>query len=546
MIKKLCYSLIIVAVFSRVDAEQSLTVSFEKTNSWENGYQGNVNIKNLSNKPITWEVSFNIAEQQRINLWNAESKIEGTQVQVTPPHWEKELHPDRSAQFGFVVTGPGFTEPQNLTIKDISSSEEPARTIENKSSYITEPITRPIQIPEQSTSCSIPEQSTSSSKKLVGYFPNWFLYEKKNIQSFEASKIEANYLTHINYAFVKPYTTDSSGNVISYKVSLTDPWADTDHGPISQDLNVGGHIGQLYELKKRYPHLKTLVSVGGWTIWREGFPAAKFSTLAADANLRKEFIDSLIALAEQYKFDGIDLDWEYPGHVGNGGKPEDKENFTILIEELSAAAKSKNLLLTIAAPAGPSNIANMEIEKIIPYLDWINLMSYDFHGPWGGSDNEVTNHNAPLYATLHGNHEFNVDSAVDTYLKLGVPREKLVVGLPLYGRTYSGVESTTDGLYSPYTGPGPGMDENEPGMLLYYHIMNEYLPNYSKGWDDRAKVPYLFNKNSKVFITYDDARSLEEKANYIKEKDLGGAMLWSLANNPKQWEIIEQIQHNLT
>jgi chitinase len=155
----------------------------------------------------------------------------------------------------------------------------------------------------------------------------------------------------------------------------------------------------LSDLKLQYPNLKTFISIGGWTIWKEGPPAAKFSKLCADSKLRAEFISSVIEFCIKYNFDGIDIDYEYPGFVKNGGNPEpdfDKNNFTLLLKEFDEIIKNKDvlrvfyvqagkepkdeLLLTIAAPAGPSHMANIDFEKIIAYVDWINVMAYDFHG----------------------------------------------------------------------------------------------------------------------------------------------------------------------
>lgn len=405
-------------------------------------------------------------------------------------------------------------------------------------------------------------QAQDSHYKFVGYYPNWYIYPKPGSESFKPNDIKAHMLTHINYAFAKPYTTNNATErkVISYETSLTDPWADIDYDKPwdSKDPNAYfGNFGQLRELKTKNPHLKTLLSIGGWSIWQEGMPKEKFAILAADPKLRKEFIDSAIKLCAKYDFDGLDIDWEYPGKT-------DKDNFILLIKELSAATKNSaklatiyreegktpksTLLLTIAAPAGPVNIENMSIDKIYPYLDWINLMTYDYNGSW----DTITNHNAPLHAPAQGNKDFDIESTVRIYKGLGVPSDKLVLGMALYGRSFAGVQPNNEGgLFSTFKGPGLATFSEELGMILYHTIKNKYLPpapesaGFKRYWDNKAKVPYLFNAQTGDFISYDDPESFELKAKFLKEQGLGGAMFWVLAKEEPQWQLINVVRKTL-
>src|SRR5690606_7978501 len=146
------------------------------------------------------------------------------------------------------------------------------------------------------------------------------------------------------------------------------------------------------------PELKTLVSVGGWTL------SDTFSQLAEKQETRENFARECVRFCKQYGFDGVDIDWEYPNYAEHNGRPIGTVNCTLLLEECQRALKAENppLLLTIAAPAGPWHYANIEVDKIHQHLDWINLMCYDFHGPWGGSSDNVTNHHSGLYATQEG------------------------------------------------------------------------------------------------------------------------------------------------
>ncbi len=360
--------------------------------------------------------------------------------------------------------------------------------------------------------------------------------------SFKPESIAADKVTHINYAFAK---IDVNGNI-----SLTDSWADVEY---RDDWNTQkpywGNFRQLYDLKQDHPQLKVLISIGGWTLSNE------FSPMAASAQARANFVQQCIEFCETYDcFDGVDIDWEYPCFSAHNGQPEDKENFTKLLQELYAALKAHDppLLLTIAAPAGNWHYENIELEKIHQYLDWINLMTYDFHGAWGGSEDSVTNHQAPLYAALYGSDKSNVDSAVQGYLAKGVPAEKLVVGLPLYGRSYAGAVSTADGLYSAYSGIGSGTTA-EQGVRFFSDIKNNLLSEYTMYWDVDCRVPYLHNENPQSplfgeFICYDDEVSIEEKCVYVKENQLGGVMVWELGLDTwatGNWDAVSVMEEEL-
>lgn len=353
----------------------------------------------------------------------------------------------------------------------------------------------------------------SEGFKIIGYYPNWGMYRNP---SFKPKDINPNLVTHINYAFAK---VDTLGNII-----LFDPWSDTDYRTDwTKEKPYHGNFRELYELKQKYPHLKTLISLGGWTL------SDTFSELADSSAARSNLAKNIVSFCKKYDFDGVDIDWEYPCFDVHSGRPQDKHNFTLLLKEIYTAAKNQSpkLLVTIAAPAGPWHYSNIEVDQIHHYLDWINLMTYDMHGPWADSDNTVTNHQSALYPTTIGNDELNVTSAVLYYLKNGTPAKKLVVGMPLYGRVFANVQSTEDGVYSPYNGPGKGTTE-EIGMRFFYDIKQNLLSSYDLYWDEQAMVPYLFNRYNKEFITFDNEESLRLKCKLIKELNLGGAMVWEL------------------
>lgn len=380
-----------------------------------------------------------------------------------------------------------------------------------------------------SVSVTVTQQPHNTSHKVIGYYTNWAIYRSPG---FYPKDINANLVTHINYAFLR---SDSAGNV-----TLFDSWADVEY---RSDWNTQkpywGNFRQLYDLKQQYPHLKTLISVGGWTL------SDTFSAMASNAAARANFIRQCIQMCEKYNFDGIDLDWEYPGFVDHNGHPEDKQNFTLLLQELYQAAKAHSpaLLVTIAAPAGSNHYLNMEVSIIHQYLDWINLMTYDFAGPLPGWS-PVTNHHAPLHQPAQGEAQWNVADAVAYYLSQGVPSEKLVVGIPLYGRSFANVQSTTDGLFAAYNGAGQGTT-SEAGVRFFSDIKNNLLKTYKRYWDNKAQAPYLFNPALREFVTYDDEESITLKTEFIKQNNLGGAMVWELGLDTIQWHAMSALNNGL-
>lgn len=375
--------------------------------------------------------------------------------------------------------------------------------------------------------CTLEGRENEPKYKIVGYYPNWAIYRTP---SFKPQDINFDLVTHINYAFAK---VDVKGNI-----QLFDPWADIDYrSDWNTERPFWGNFKEFSDLKKKHPHIKTLISIGGWTL------SDTFSDLANNSKARANFAKNAVEFCQKYQFDGIDIDWEYPGFAEHQGHSYDKENFTLLLAALHEAAKAQTpaLLVTIAAPGGPWHYHNIEVEKIHHYLDWINLMTYDLHGPWGDSDNKVTNHHAALYPPAEGNPELSVYSAVKYYLEQGVPSDKVVLGMPLYGRVFA----NSNGLHSPYKDAGSGTTQ-EIGMRFFYDIKQNLLTTYQSHWDENAQAPYLFNPNNKEFVTYDNEDSLSLKSKFIKELRLGGAMVWELGLDSRpSWDAMKAISDEL-
>ncbi|HVJ14387.1 MAG TPA: glycosyl hydrolase family 18 protein [Polyangiaceae bacterium] len=363
------------------------------------------------------------------------------------------------------------------------------------------------------SSGSSPSSSSAPSgpKHIVAYFPDW-TYGRKGCE-YKVEDVDASILTHAIFAFAR---IDADKTKQHFKMGVYDK---TDLGPDGQYARFNG-------LKKKHPHLKTSIAVGGWTFNEKEEDKWIFSAMADNDKARMEYVLDSIAFARLHGFDGIDIDWEYPGHATRGGRPQDTQNFTKLLADFRSAideeAKKTGkepLLLTMAAPAGAGAMSAIEIDKIHTSLDWINLMTYDFAGPWDGR----TGVNAPYRETGLG-----VQASVSVYENFGVPLNKIVLGLATYGRSFANVDKGAVDVPAKGSGPGLRCTQAE-GMAAYFEVMELINSGkYKAGWDEKSFTPFAYDAAAKVWITYDDEKSITKKVEWIKEKNLGGAMFWSL------------------
>jgi chitinase len=380
---------------------------------------------------------------------------------------------------------------------------------------------------------SVSSQTTMChNKEIVGYYPNWQWYDRDKLVN--PASINYEKYTILNYCF---FDVDINGNIL-----ITDPWADKNLllGPIDWSVAPAGYDTE-YDFGNPNYHLPNqkmsdycqengvtfLPSIGGWTL------SNNFPSIAADPQKRQNFANSCVDLIQAFEFDGIDLDWEYPGYTPHNGTSADKENFTLLLQEIRTAIDAygesinKDMLLTIAVGAAPDRMDDVEWDNVSSLVDIINVMSYDFFGAFSPS----TNHNSPLYAPLEGDPTFNVHSTIERLvMDHEVPQEKITVGLAFYGRSSKTI--TTPALHSPTTGQVDDITYAEDeGSPLYYNILKqEHL--FEKKWDNQAKVPYLLGKNGlNTFTSYDDTMSIRLKAEFIVDYDLRGAIIWEITGD---------------
>ncbi|KAF8070142.1 glycoside hydrolase family 18 protein [Lyophyllum atratum] len=340
-------------------------------------------------------------------------------------------------------------------------------------------------------------------KVSIGYFVNWGIYGRK----FPPSKIPTQDLTHILYSFAN-LKADTG------EVFLSDDWADKDiHYPGDSWNDVGdnlyGNFKAIYKLKKEHRHLKVLLSIGGWTY------SPTFHPIVVNPALRAKFVSSSIKLLEDYGLDGLDIDYEYPSN------DEQARGYVALLHELRAAldkhARDKHadykFLLTIAAPCGPDHYKKLHIAEMDKVLDFWNMMAYDFSGSW----DQIANHQANVFGG-----PISASESIHYYIAKGVPRSKIVMGMPLYGRSFM----NTKGPGTAFSGIGGGSWEQ--GVYDYRALP---LPGAHVMRDEKALASWTYDYGKKEMVSYDNEEVAKWKGDWIKKEGLAGSMFWELSGD---------------
>ncbi|EPZ31515.1 Glycoside hydrolase, family 18, catalytic domain-containing protein [Rozella allomycis CSF55] len=363
----------------------------------------------------------------------------------------------------------------------------------------------------------LPIQATGT--KVVVYFPNWAIYSRK----YFVWDMDWNKITHINYAFANVLPDGS--------ISLLDPWADTDqrfidHGDSWNDPNENlfGNFNQLFKFKQNFRHVKVGLSLGGWTL------SKYFSDACSTPEGRKKLVGSSIKLMIDLGLDFIDIDWEYPtegGLDGNSHRPEDGENYVKLLKEFRTQFLGLNFVpqLSVAAPASKLYYRHWNIPQMCQLLDFVNIMTYDFSGSWS----RKAGHQSNLYDYPNNEMNISVNETIVDWIKLGCPSEKIVMGMPIYGRSFE----NTKGLGFPFTSPTVGTWE--PGVFDYKKLP---LAGSSEYYDVKSGASYSYDSAKKILVSYDTIPVVNQKLEYIRDLSLGGAMFWEISadrptNDPK-------------
>ncbi len=343
-------------------------------------------------------------------------------------------------------------------------------------------------------------------------------------KEYEPEKLPLEQLTHIIFSFT---------NVIDGEMKFRD------------EVNEG-KLGQLVAQREHYPKLKVMIACGGWG-------ADGFSDMAHTAENRRRFVESVIEFNTKYDLDGLDIDWEYPAipAAKTGARPEDKQNFTLLMKELREGLSTleREQTLTFASAGWERYYKNVEIKEVMKYADYMNVMTYDQIG----STSPFTGHHTalglirlehikdtPAWDFLESRKEEmkkrgytfkprSVVRIVDYCIESGVDPKQIVIGAAFYGRAWKGVPPKDNGLYQENSG-------SYIGWSGYSQIRKEFETdnNYQRYWDPIAKAPYLYSAKDSIFISYDDTVSVRLKTEYALKEKLGGIMFWQLGNDTKE------------
>ena len=310
---------------------------------------------------------------------------------------------------------------------------------------------------QSSAYCAKRSAKDANEKVVVAYVTSW-------------SRVmpDAKYMTHINYAF--GHVTKSFDGV---------------------RIDNEKRLRSITALKKDNPHLKVMLSVGGWA-------SGNFSEMAADKHLRRSFAKDCKRVMKEYNLDGIDIDWEYPTSraAGISASPDDTDNYTLLMRDLRKVLGRK-ALLTLASVGSAKFV---DFPAILKYIDFVNIMAYDMGG--------APKHHTALYSSQNTN--MSADDAVNAHIKAGVPMSKLVLGMAFYGR-----------------GGGRGGFPNS----MNYNRMPRQSDKYQERWDEQAQAPYLVDKSGRLVFGFENPRSLAAKCRYVQQKGMKGAMYWEYSGD---------------
>ncbi|KAJ5094625.1 CAZyme family GH18, partial [Penicillium angulare] len=375
------------------------------------------------------------------------------------------------------------------------------------------------------SNCFQPDEPSCKSndvlKKVIGYYESWS--SERTCDSWTPSNLPVTSLTHIYWSFAlfKPKDDDWSVYLM-------------EEGEIS-DLN--NMVADFIALKDDNPSLKCFLSVGGWS-FNDGDSATYWSDMSSTESGRKAFAKDLLRALQQYGFDGVDLDWEYPVASDRGGSPDDKENYGKLIKQIRSTfdASGSNLGISFTIPSSYWYLRHFDVPAYLEEdgADWANMMTYDLHGVWDGTDPYIGN-----VAGAHTNLT-EIQEAMNLLWRNNVDPSKIVMGIGFYGRSFTLEDSSCTEPGCPFTGGGqPGSCTDTSGILSYKEIMEIVKDVDVDGpyWEETAAVMYV-TWDEDQWVSYDNNVTMKQKVDWANNHCLGGVMIWALDQDTYDWQAL--------
>ncbi len=489
-------------------------VTIKSVQSWDNGGNGKIIIKNVGTVARNWQFILKTSNFVITSLWALTLTGTGSDITIKPSAWKPDLSSGETIESGFAYTSTGIVN----TLQ--ASSSTPGVTIIGTTP--PPPVIPPIII--------------THNKKVFGYFTEWSIYDRQ----FSVEQVPAGNLTHLLYAFMLPNPNQSDYDKLKagYAFPPNPYYYEIPESTLvhHDGYAAGVNIAKLKQLKLQYPHLKVLISVGGWSLsWT-------MSKIAANTSLRTTFINSAVKFVVDNGFDGLDVDWEYPGRQGIGynyvDETDDAANLVKLLSGLRVAlnnATSKHLELTCAMGCDPKVIARYAGTE--PFLDYILLMTYDFAGAWGPGG-----HHSPLYHNPAGtsDSQWNAHAATVNAKAIGYPVTKICMGSPMYARGWAKISPINPSLPIYGTSDGSAATSysgraGEPGLTSWRHLLPIIGQNgMIRYYDNVAKAVFIHNTTTGETWSYEDEESLSAKTKYILDNNLAGVMFWELSDDVRK------------
>jgi chitinase len=435
-----------------------------------------------------------------------------------------------------------------------------------------------LMIPTALLICGVPafaQTPNGQGKILAGFFEEWSIYYAGyNLANLESNGSAAK-LSHLIYAFgdVSASASDPASNTCV----IADAWADFENnnlppvGGIADTWPLFGNFAEILKLKQLHPNLKTVISLGG----ASAAEAQAFSTAASTEAGRQALVSSCINMfvvgnvgsdwngniSAPGLFDGFNIDWEFPAAT-------DTQNFTLLLQEFRnqlnalSATTGKKYIVSFDGPAGAQNYVNIDLKNAAKQVDFITIDGYNYAGTWESTTNDAS----PLFDSRQDpsfGQGLDIEDTVTAYLKAGVPPQKYLMGVPLYGAGWTGVPNKNHGLYQTSTaasgvplangtGPCTDLSGNTPGCdtlltpgAATYSTLSTLTKNGYKSYFDASRIAVsLYNPTNQTFFTYDDPDTAFLKAAYIDFRvpgGLGGAFVWALKDDDANGTMVKTL-----